>query len=104
MPKTAIDELPTELIALARRLDLLARSYLAAVSFIAQDTARDVRYWDNHLLSYLVHDFIQAGHDRVGQWNGTDVERDPRLGGCGWRRLAIHRAPASRCRTRSPRA
>jgi hypothetical protein len=60
MLKTFIAELPDELIPPARRLDLLARSYLAAVSFIAQDTARDVRYWDNHLLSYLVHEFLQS--------------------------------------------
>jgi hypothetical protein len=59
-PKTLINELPGELIGPARRLDLLARSYLAAVSFIIQDTARDVRYWDNHLLSYLAHDFMQS--------------------------------------------
>lgn len=58
--KTLIDELPDELIPPARRLDLLARSYLAAVSFIANDTSRDARYWDNHLLSYLVHEFIQS--------------------------------------------
>jgi hypothetical protein len=27
---------------------------------MAQDTARDISYWDNHLLSYLIHDFIQS--------------------------------------------
>jgi hypothetical protein len=58
--KTLIDELPVELNAPARHLDLLTQSYLAAVSFMAQDTARDIRYWDNHLLSYLIHDFIQS--------------------------------------------
>lgn len=60
MLKTIIDDLPSDLIAPARRLDLLARSYLAAVSFTARDTARDVSYWDNHLLSYLANDFIQS--------------------------------------------
>ena len=60
MLKTLIDDLPPELIVPARRLDVLARSYLAAVSFIAGDTGRDPTYWDNHLLSYLVHDFIQS--------------------------------------------
>jgi hypothetical protein len=60
VPKTLIDDLPVELIAPARRLDLLARSYLAAVSFMAQDTARHISYWDNHLLSYLIHGFIQS--------------------------------------------
>ena len=58
--RTLINELPDELIVPAQRLDLLARSYLAAINFMAHDTARDTRYWDNHLLSYLVHDFIQS--------------------------------------------
>lgn len=58
--RTLINDLPAELTAPARRLDLLARSYLAAVSFMAGDTGRDSRYWDNHLLSYLIHDFIQS--------------------------------------------
>ena len=58
--RTLINELPGDLIVPAKRLDLLARSYLAAVIFIAQDTARNPRYWDDHLLSYLFHDFIQS--------------------------------------------
>jgi len=60
MIKTLINELPDELIIPAKRLELLARSYLAALSFVVQDTARDTRYWDNNLLSYLVHDLIQS--------------------------------------------
>ncbi|KXV18161.1 hypothetical protein [Gluconobacter oxydans] len=58
--KTSIDEIPDELIIPVRRLEFLVRSYLASLSFIARDTARDVRYWDNNLLSYLIHDFIQS--------------------------------------------
>ena len=58
--KTLVDDLPEELIKPAARLDLLARSYLGALSFIIQDTSRDIRYWDNHLLSYLAHDFMQS--------------------------------------------
>ena len=36
------------------------RSFLSALRFTIHDTARDPTYFDNHLLSYLSQDYIQA--------------------------------------------
>ena len=58
--KTTLDDLPTDIANALQETDLIIRSYLAAVSFIVQDTARDPEYLNNHLLSYLAQDVLQS--------------------------------------------
>ena len=58
--KTTLDDLPTDIASALHETDLIIRSYLAAVSFIVQDTARDPEYLNNHLLSYLAQDVLQS--------------------------------------------
>jgi hypothetical protein len=59
-PKTRIEDVPHELIEPLRVTDDIVRSYLAGVGFIVNDTARDPSFQNNHLLSYLVQDFLQS--------------------------------------------
>lgn len=58
--KTKNTDLPQELLDPLTELDSILRSYLAALSFIVQDTARDPNYADNHLLFYLAQDFLES--------------------------------------------
>lgn len=58
--KTKLEDLPADLAKSLQKTDLIIRSYLAGVSFIVQDTARDPSYVDNHLLSYLAQDILQS--------------------------------------------
>jgi hypothetical protein len=56
----ALATVPAELADGLRESDTIVRSYLAGLGFIVRDTARDERYWDNHLLSYLTQDLIES--------------------------------------------
>lgn len=58
--KTTLEDLPVDLAKSLRETELIIRSYLAGVSFIIRDTARDPDYLANHLLSYLAQDVLQS--------------------------------------------
>lgn len=58
--KTTFEDVQPDIAASLKETDLIIRSYLAAVSFIVQDTARDPEYVNNHLLSYLAQDILQS--------------------------------------------
>jgi hypothetical protein len=40
--------------------ELISKTFLAALSFIVQDTRRDGDYISNHLLSYTAQDYLQS--------------------------------------------
>ena len=41
-------------------IENIVRSHLGAMTFIIQNTARDVSYWNNQLLSYLAQDILES--------------------------------------------
>jgi hypothetical protein len=41
-------------------VEKICHAYLVGIRFIVWNTARDPKYWDNHLLSYTAQDFIQS--------------------------------------------
>jgi hypothetical protein len=58
--KGKISDLSEELAKPLKETDAIIRSYLSGVSLIVQDIARDERYCDNHLSSYLAQDFLES--------------------------------------------
>jgi hypothetical protein len=58
--KTDLDGLPLELASAIRTTRLIAHSYLAGLSFIVRDTARDPQFASNHLLFWLSQDLLQS--------------------------------------------
>ncbi len=58
--KTKLEDLPPELVGPLKMTDLIVRSYLACLTFIIDDTARDPAYARNHLLSCLAQDYAQS--------------------------------------------
>lgn len=58
--RTNLDDLPPDLAKAIRETEFIARSYLAGLSFIVQDTGRDPAYLPNHLLSFLSQDILQS--------------------------------------------
>ena len=38
----------------------ISRAFLSALKFVVLDSARDSKYFDNHLLAYLAQDYIQS--------------------------------------------
>lgn len=58
--KTDLATLPPELANELHETDRIVRSFLAGLSFIIKDTARDSSFRDEHLLSYLGQDILQS--------------------------------------------
>jgi hypothetical protein len=58
--QTKIDDLTPGLAEQLRTTEMIVNSYLRGLSFVVQDTARDPKYVDNHLLFYLAQDFLQS--------------------------------------------
>lgn len=71
--RTAIDELPEELVEPLRETDFIIRSFLAGLSFIINDARRDPGYVNNHLLSYLAQRFSPVGDFGAILGNGRNV-------------------------------
>jgi hypothetical protein len=58
--RTQFVDLPPSVAKELRQTEYLIRCYLAGVSFIVQDAARDEEFKATHLLSYLAQDYIQS--------------------------------------------
>jgi len=60
MQRTDLKDLPPELAEAIRETEFIIRSYLAGLSFLIYDTARDPSYIYNHLLSCLSQAVLQS--------------------------------------------
>lgn len=58
--RTQFEDLSPELAAPLRETERIIQSYLQGLAFIGADAGRDPDYTKNHLLYYLVQDFIQS--------------------------------------------
>ncbi len=60
MRGTELRDVPPELADAIDQTESVIRSYLAALSFVIHDAARDPSYLSNHVLSYLAQDVLQS--------------------------------------------
>jgi hypothetical protein len=51
---------PDQLVERIGHVSRLARTFLETLHFIALDTARDPSYLENHMLTYVVQDYLQS--------------------------------------------